>query len=182
MHTGDKGQPREELQGIEEFSGIDFSLLEDDWTSKKGDFGTGVTSSAPNGYGNGLGPARRRKSLVSIVLVLLTSLCKPPDGWGRSVVAHGGILGMITGTWVRIESFFYNEQWRTQLSFLLKGWGNCEGEHQRQCCSILQRDHFAVRQYTFKSADDEEADIIPIKVEAPVGPVGPASSEQALSQ
>jgi len=43
MHTGDKGQPREELQGIEEFSGIDFSLLEDDWTSKKGDFGTGVT-------------------------------------------------------------------------------------------------------------------------------------------
>ena len=39
MHTGDTGRPREELERTEEFSGIDFSLLEDDWTSKKGDFG-----------------------------------------------------------------------------------------------------------------------------------------------
>jgi len=38
MHTGDTGRPQEELERIEEFSGIDFSLLEDDWTSKKGDF------------------------------------------------------------------------------------------------------------------------------------------------
>jgi hypothetical protein len=38
LHTGNKGQPREELERTKEFSGIDFSLLEDDWTSKEGDF------------------------------------------------------------------------------------------------------------------------------------------------
>jgi len=48
----------------------------------------------------------------------------------------------------------------------LDEWKNCE-----------------VRQYTFKSADDEEADIIRIKAEAEAeaGP-GPASCEQATSQ
>jgi len=135
----DSGRPREELERIDEFSGIDFSDLEDDWTSKKGKFHPEVDRERAKWVRKWLRD-RPEKEIV--------------------VVAHAGILGMISGTSV---------------------WDNCEGEHQRQCCSILRRDHFAVRQYTFKSADDEEADIIPIKAEASVG-LGPASCEQATSQ
>jgi len=38
MHAGNIGRSREELERSEEFSGIDFSSLEDDWNSKKGEF------------------------------------------------------------------------------------------------------------------------------------------------
>jgi bisphosphoglycerate-dependent phosphoglycerate mutase len=38
VYTGDTGRSRKELERVEEFSGIDFSPLEDDWNSKKGEF------------------------------------------------------------------------------------------------------------------------------------------------
>jgi len=40
-------------------------------------------------------------------------------------------------------------------------WKNCE-----------------VRTYTFKSANDEEADVIPMEIEASLGAVGPASESR----
>jgi len=61
------------------------------------------------------------------------------------------------------------------LAFILKDWMNCEGERQRRGCSKSLTRSFAVRQYTFKSANDDEADVVPMEIEASVGAVGPAS-------
>ena len=47
MCVGDTGRPREELVNVEEFVGIDFSSLEDDWHKKEGEFAPeGVTERA----------------------------------------------------------------------------------------------------------------------------------------
>jgi len=114
LYPCNKWLPREELEKIEEFSGIDFSLLEDDWTSQKGDDDLEQRCYHRVKWVRNWLRARPEKEIV--------------------VVAHAGILEEITGTRNAND------------------WEVCE-----------------VRQYTFISEDDEEADVIPMKVEASVG-------------
>jgi len=74
----DTGSSRSQLEQIEEFNGIDFSLLEDDWNSKKGEFAADPKTVAARAHW--VRKWLRERPEQNIV-----------------VVAHGDILRRITG-------------------------------------------------------------------------------------
>jgi len=117
----DTGRDRALLEKDEEFVGIDFSSLEDDWNGKKGDFDPDNVAVRAKWVRKWL-RARPEKEIV--------------------VVAHGDILRRIS-----------------KLG-LEDSWANAE-----------------VRQFTFVSKDDDEADVVQMHSEQKIGEQEATSSQ-----